>query len=74
MTAQQKAKFVRELTRSIAKSVIEKIPQMPKEWDGIELRWLIAQYAKDSTLNPQATSGGRKRFRDYENERITRNL
>jgi hypothetical protein len=70
MTAQQKKTFIRELVASVQREAESKIAAMPKEWDGIELRWYLAEKFSESTMN----TGHSRRKREYDNEVIVRNL
>lgn len=64
LTKAQKAKFVRQLCRSVEKSVIAQIPKMPDEWDGHELRELLAEtFDRETTLRIRPM---RKRLLQYE--------
>lgn len=69
-----KRAFVRDLMTSVRKDVLAKIAQMPENWDGIELRWYVADKFAASALNPIGISYQQKRKRDYDNEVLVRNL
>lgn len=69
MTTKEKQKFIRDLTKSVVCGIIEKCDKMPNEWDGHELRRLIAdKFANETTSMPPA------RIRSFRNECLTRNL
>ena len=38
MNKRQKSKFVRDLTKAVTKQILDRVPEMPEEWDAIELR------------------------------------
>ncbi len=70
MDAGDKKLFIKNLCDSIRDELISKIPSMPDEWDGIELRQLLAKKFEAecwSTMQP-------KRLRAFRNEVLTRNL
>lgn len=71
MTLKQKKTFIRDLTKSIMAQVIVAAANMPEEWDGIEIRQLLADKFNQAT-HPRLLSGKRKR--DYDNEVLVRNL
>ena len=43
MKQKEKARFVRNLTASVAKAVIEDLEKMPEEWDGHQIRLYLAE-------------------------------
>jgi hypothetical protein len=71
MTQAEKKRFIRELTKSVAAEVLAKVPKMPEQWDGVELRQLVADRFNDCT-HPRILSG--KRQSDYESAVVDRNL
>jgi hypothetical protein len=64
LTRQEQIELVRELTTSIADDVIGNINRghVPEDWDGIELRQLLADKFRQSVCQMR---GSRKR--EYEN-------
>jgi hypothetical protein len=67
MTQAEKLVFIQDLIRSVEKTVVEAIPAMPEEWDGIELReYLAGKFAESSILYRRDHL--RKRAKDYANE------
>lgn len=69
-----KRKFIRSLMRGIEKDLLSKVDRMPEDWDGIELRWLISDTAKDAQLVRPFDAMPRKRHKDYQNTVIINNL
>lgn len=69
MTPAEKKVFIHDLCASIKHSILEKVERMPEEWNGIELRQLLADRFSDAT-------GGmtRKRLREYKNAVRVNNL
>ena len=57
MTSNEKKEFIKNLTESVAKHLMQEVDTMkiPDEWDGIELRWLLEMEFKQ-----EATFGNRK--------------
>jgi hypothetical protein len=68
--AEQK-QFVDDLTKNIADSIKETIDngKLPEEWDGIELRMLIAARANNATYGTT-----RQRRSDFKNTVLVNNL
>lgn len=74
MTLKQKQKFVRELIGRVRDDVLKVLPKTPEEWDGFELRWLIADHFCMCKIDPMGGDEGRQRKREYSNEVLVRNL
>lgn len=78
MTPIQKRAFVDELINNVHSAIVDKIDDMPEEWDGIELRRYIADKFEESTiilrLGRVRSRGHSRRLRDYRNEVLVRNL
>ena len=57
MTNNEKKEFIKNLTESVAKHLMQEVDTMkiPGEWDGIELRWLLEMEFKQ-----EAKFGNRK--------------
>lgn len=71
MTKSEKVKFIRSLVNAVRSEIIGKVPEMPEEWDGIELRQYIADRFSDSVIMGVMSP---RRRRDYDNEILVRNL
>lgn len=71
MKASDKKRFIQDLLDGLRETLIQKVDQMPEEWDGFELRWLIADTAAENTFG-NVTHKQRKA--EYRNERLVRNL
>ena len=71
MTKTEKVKFVRSLVNAIRAEIIGKVPDMPEEWDGHELRQYIADRFSDRVLMGAMSP---RRKKDYENDVLVRNL
>lgn len=69
MNAHEKRCFIRALIATVRKDLLADVERMPAEWDGHELRKLIAQRF-DAAQMPMA--GYRRR--EFENERRIKNL
>ena len=63
MNKKEKIKFIRQLTKSVANDIIQKIKdnKIPKEWDGVELR----QFLFDKFSPSFALRYDKKRRRNY---------
>jgi hypothetical protein len=75
MTKQEQINFVRELCNAGMIELIKNIDQnkIPENWDGIELRWLVADKF-NSCQTIANTSSSKKRKKDYNNTVIVNNL
>lgn len=71
MDRNDKRRFIEDLTANIKEEIINRIPRMPEEWDGIELRRYIAE-----KFNELGNFGemSRSRAKNYKNEVLVRNL
>ncbi len=77
MTRRDQKKFVRDLSKSIATSISEQIDrdQIPENWDGHELRCLLAYRHEESAKMTSIRKDPRsKRARDFKNTIIVENL
>jgi hypothetical protein len=77
-TVAGKREVIRDLFNGMRDEMLDRAPKMPQEWDGYEIRWLAADMATERrpTWEKRSVDGyaAAKRLRDYENERIVRNL
>jgi len=66
--------FVKDLLDSMKTTLIKQIVEgrIPEEWDGIELRWLIADNAKENSA--RFHNSNKRRGRAYTNAVIVNNL
>lgn len=71
MNQSEKIQFVKELTKSIQQTAFDAIlnDKIPDNWDGIELRWYLAELFERS-----ATFGNKSRKRQYKNTVLVNNL
>lgn len=69
----EKKKFIRELVGAVRDRLLDRVGDVPEEWDGIELRqWIadtFAQQAYSLTMRQD-----RKRLKAFRNECLVRNL
>jgi hypothetical protein len=72
MTLEEKTQFVEDLITSVKKSILEKLPKAPGEWDGHELRQYIADCFKEQ--RGDLLKAGTTRFRRYVNAVAANNL
>lgn len=75
MTQRERERFVNALVRNVKKEIIEKTKsrRFPKEWDGIELRWLVKEAFQGVVFGGYRDKRAR-RFREFENECLVYNL
>ena len=71
MKKREQIKLVKDLTKSVAEGVVEAIRagKIPEDWDGIELRQLLADKFEFERIEM-----GRKRKKDYRNTVLVDNL
>lgn len=71
MTRHEQLIFISDLTENLRKDIQRKINSgaIPENWDGFELRQLLADKAAESTVNMTRT-----RKRNYHNTVIVNNL
>ena len=70
MTEQQKRTFIHDLCDSVRNELLSKTLAMPEDWDGRELRELIA----DTFERCRMPSLNKHRRKAYRNEVLVRNL
>lgn len=70
MTLAEKVRFVEELTSHVKQSLIEQAEKWPEEWDGHELRRLVARRFQLAVFGTMA----RTRLRAFNNECLIRHL
>ena len=70
MNKRDQRRIVNEMCKSQRKKLLELLPNVPENWDGLELRNWFADIAEEGYRFDM----GRKRTRDYRNARYTTNL
>lgn len=68
----EKVTFIAELIGNVQDGIIKKTDKLPENWDGIELRWYIADKFADAVMGSYDKRS--KRYKDYENEVLVNNL
>ncbi len=71
LSKSEKREFIRDLLNRVKASLLAKVNSMPEDWNGGEIRQLIADFVADEVNYIPMT---RQRKRSYKNERLTRNL
>ena len=71
MNRAEKEQFIVELLKAMETRLLKRVKHMPEEWDGVELRQLIADAAKNNAI-PSLLKN--KRLRDYRNTVLVENL
>lgn len=76
MTRAEQIRFIRELSKSVADRLCDQAAKFPEEWDGHELRVLLADAHEQSARMTMAHKNGpsRRRRRAYLNECAVRNI
>ena len=70
MNRREQKKFINELIDNVKAEILMKA--YPEEWDGIELRWLIAEKFNQAVLG-RYNDKRNKRHKDFVNECIVNN-
>lgn len=75
MNAAEKIKFIQNITASIAKELVAKVQdgRIPEEWDGHELRELLAEKFAAETSDVLKNKRS-PRYKAYRNAVLTNNL
>jgi hypothetical protein len=71
MTKAQQETFITELIRNVEKDLLARVPKLPDEWDGHELRQLIADRFQEVSFTLKQN---KSRYRAYKNEVLVRDL
>ncbi|MDY6844511.1 MAG: hypothetical protein SVW57_10520 [Thermodesulfobacteriota bacterium] len=69
MDKKEQKQFIKELVKNVQEEIEAKIPNLPENWDGIELRWLVRDHFARVVFDGYEDKRG-KRFRHYQNEYI----
>ena len=67
-TVDGKLSFVRDYIESAFGRITAKVHKFPEVWDGIELRWLIADIFTEDNRFGDKRSGRYRRYRNHMNE------
>ncbi|MCK4384693.1 MAG: hypothetical protein KAW52_00375 [candidate division Zixibacteria bacterium] len=68
MDIPEKCRFINELINNVQMEVVERVRDMPEDWDGRELRWYIAEKFNEAIFDRDKRG---KRYQDYKNFIIT---
>ncbi len=69
-TVSEKRQFISDLIQSVRDEILSTVSKMPTDWDGHELRQLIA----DKFRNQASRRITGKRLKEFRNEVATRNI
>ena len=69
MNKQEKKKFIKEHLKTLSNELLADVSKFPEEWEGAELRELVANRAKASSGYLHGA-----RLSDFENECIVRGI
>jgi len=70
MDIPNKLRIISELFENVKDDVLRKVKDMPEEWDGIELRWYIAEKFREAA-NYKHDKYRAARYNKYRNFVIT---
>lgn len=71
MDIPNKLRIISELFENVKDDVLRKVKDMPEEWDGIELRWYIAEKFGEATISQKNDKAIAARYNKYRNFVIT---
>lgn len=71
MNKRDQQRIARELLHALRSEFLSRVARVPKEWNGHELRHLLADVAREQFAHRKLD---RTRRIDYENTRLARNL
>jgi hypothetical protein len=73
MNLQEKRQFINDLVKSVVDEIVQDIDygKIPEDWNGIELRWLLAYRFADSQYN---RAFDKKRKAEFNNTVLINNL
>jgi len=70
MDIPEKLRFINDLTDNVKMDIVKNVKDMPEDWDGIELRWYIAEKFAEVVFGGSEDKR-KKRYQDYRNFLIT---
>lgn len=73
MNKEQKIEFINIAMDRLRESLLSKVDKMPEDWNGHELRWLIRDEANKYVWKNMDDKRS-KRYKDYENTCIVKNI
>ena len=71
MDIPNKLRIISELFENVKDSVLRKVKDMPEDWDGIELRWYIAEKFGEEIPSQKHDKRLAARYNKYRNFVIT---
>ena len=69
----EKKAFIAELIQNNKAVIFSKLDKLPPKWDGVELRWYIAEQFQ-TVISKVSFDKKSKRYQTYKNACITKNL
>jgi hypothetical protein len=73
MTRTGQLDFVDSMIDTVKEQITFSFMKLPEEWDGVELRWYIAEKFNEIVWDDYKKKNT-KRYKDYHNEMIVKNL
>lgn len=71
MEKNEQERIINELFEGLKESMLQRLPRVPENWDGFELRQWVSDYVNDN-VNYRPITG--KRLKEYKNDCIIHNL
>ena len=66
MKKQEQAELIKELIANVQQDILGESSKYPESWDGVELRWRIADVSSQVVFGDMGKRKG-KRYLDYKN-------
>lgn len=73
MAKREQAKLIRGLIKNVKEDILKEAPKYPSNWDGVELRWRIADVFGQVVFGEVGQRKG-KRYLDYKNTVLVNGL
>lgn len=73
MTKEEKIYFIKTLIKNVQKEMLDKANNIPKNWEGCELRWYVADRFSKCVFGDLYGSY-KKRKKNYRNDVLVNNL
>ncbi|MFA5340336.1 MAG: hypothetical protein WC332_01025 [Clostridia bacterium] len=71
MNKYEKVTFITDLIRNVQGDILKKVDKLPEDWDGWELRQLVADYFTNAAF---FTDNDKRRKKEYKNTVLVNNL
>ena len=74
MNLSEKKQFITEWSNSIRDTLLLRVHRVPKEWNGMELRWWLCEAYFEQAIPNRIQKEQRTRYRNFKKEVLVSNL